>query len=273
MNIVFCFGHPKSGTTFLQMILNSHPEVSCPSEHQLDYFYNELPKLLTKYNHLLEQMDKRTGNQGCSPFQLEEASKIYITIVELAAKRGAQNKQVKWYGLNDNAIIHKLVIYINLFPNARFVCIARDPRSIAVSSWHHNMRVENDFLARAKDLDNWARQVGTNWNKDMGNLLKLCNDENVKRRLLICKYEELVSAETSHYEKIFKFLDVDIRSETLKNIIELTSFKNMKDDKFFRKASTNEWENELGDNAKKYIEDIAGHNMSILGYRCSTERG
>lgn len=273
MNIVFNFGVPKSGTTFLQMILNSHPEVSCPSEHQLDYFYNAIPKLLNKYNQLLGQIDKRTGNQGCSPFQLKETSQIYITIVGLAAKIGAQNKQVKWYGLNDNAIINKLVFYMNLFPNARFVCIARDPRSITVSSWHHNMRVENNFLTRVKDLDNWARQIGVIWNRDMGNLLKLYNDENVKRRLLICKYEELVSAEISHYKEIFKFLDVDTRSEILKSIIELTSFKSMKDDKFFRKASTNEWETELSDNAKRYIEDIAGYDMSILGYRCNSEKG
>ena len=35
MKYFFCFGYPKSGTTYLQMLLESHPELSCPAEHKL----------------------------------------------------------------------------------------------------------------------------------------------------------------------------------------------------------------------------------------------
>jgi len=63
INLVFCTGTPKSGTTFLQMILNNHPEVSCPAEHYLfDLLTEKLPKFLENYNKSIIFIDKVTAN-------------------------------------------------------------------------------------------------------------------------------------------------------------------------------------------------------------------
>ena len=68
MKYFFCFGFPKSGTTYLQMLLNSHPDLSCPSEHQLDEILNKLPSLITEYNKKLLSWSSRvpqTPNVKC----------------------------------------------------------------------------------------------------------------------------------------------------------------------------------------------------------------
>ncbi|HIE33051.1 MAG TPA: hypothetical protein EYP81_03265 [Thermodesulfobacteriaceae bacterium] len=123
--LLLAFGIPKSGTTFLQMILNAHPEISCPSEHQLEILRQGLAQLLKHYNQILEKVDQLTGKQGPSPYLEEDFERIFAYMVMVAALRGAQGKnpqRIKWFGLNDNAVILKLPFYAKLFPKARFVC-------------------------------------------------------------------------------------------------------------------------------------------------------
>ena len=45
----FCGGPPKSGTTFLQRILDSHPDIGCSSE-------DDLQKLLNSFIELHEKL-------------------------------------------------------------------------------------------------------------------------------------------------------------------------------------------------------------------------
>ena len=46
----FCFGLPKSGTTFLQLILDGHPKIQCPSEVSFTYLLDEFPKMMATYH-------------------------------------------------------------------------------------------------------------------------------------------------------------------------------------------------------------------------------
>ena len=265
IRLLFCFGSPKSGTTFLQMILNAHPEVSCPSEHQFDFFIRELPKLLDNYNKILDIVDKRTGNQGPAFFTGEDLDQIFKYIVKIAAIRGAQGRNVKWYGINDNAIINKLDIYNRLFPEAIFICIVRDPRSITISSWYHNIRVEPNFIARrGKKIEYWSKQVASFWVRDINNVLNFSKKNPDK--LFICRYEDLVLNPEKYYIKLFEFLDVNSSDKIVHEIIKKTNFRKFKDGKFFRKASIDDWKEELSQEAIINIEKIALSFMKHFGY-------
>ncbi len=263
--LFFCFGTPKSGTTFLQMILNSHPEISCPSEHQLDFFIKELPILLQKYNKILEVVDKKTASQGASLFTGEDLDEIFKFIVIRAAIRGSQGKKVKYYGINDNAITLRLFAYSKLFPKAKFIFIIRDPRSVAVSSWYNNLRLEPNFLEdRGKNKEHWSKQVVKFWVRDINNFLSV--SENNSNTFLMCRYEDLLLNPQESYKKLFDFLGVNSEDHIVFNVIDKTKFNKFKNGKFFRKASIDDWKEELSIEAIKNIEEIAVHLMKNLGY-------
>lgn len=267
INIFFCTGSPKSGTTFLQMILNSHPEVSCPSEHKLDYFIINIKKLIEIYNQQLKVWDELTGNQGPAYFKNDDYKKVLKCIVEIAAYRGAKGRKVKWYGLNDNGIIigNHFEWYTEIFPNCKFIAILRDPRSVAVSSWYHNIRTEPDFLEkRGKNKEHWCKQVAEFWFRENKGLVEFFKKYSSK--VLVVRYEDLVLFSFENYKKIFKFLEVNTDEALINKVIEQTSFKKFKNGKFFRKASIDEWKKELPPSGIKIIEMKCGELMKYFGY-------
>ena len=266
MNILFSFGIPKSGTTFLQMILNAHPEISCPSEHQFDALANELKRVFDQYNQLITQIDGNTARQGAATFQSSDMDKLFIQIVKIAAKRGANSKQVKWYGLNDNAIIQKVSVYAALFPEAKFICIVRDPRSVTVSSWHHNIRIHSSLSQKTKDLNQWSRVVGHIWQRDMIGIHQLSEDPKFGGKLYHCRYEDLLSSPVQALREICRFLNVDSNEQILNRIIEATRFDHFTANPFFREGKTDSWKQELSPSMLQTITNQAGSLMKIYGY-------
>ena len=253
------------------MILNAHPEISCPSEHQLEVLRQALNQLLHYYNQVLERADQLTGKQGPSLYTEEDFENIFAYMVMLAALRGAKTKnknlrKIKWFGLNDNAAILKLPFYAKLFPEARFVCIVRDPRSVAISSWYHNLRTEPDFVRnRGKNLDYWAAQSANFWIREY----KAARDfqKQHPEKIIFIRYEDLVLDPLPHYQKLFSFLEVNTQQEILEKVIEVTRFDRFKDGKFFRKASIDDWKKELSLKAIQAIEKTTEPLFSFFGYK------
>ena len=50
MNLFFCGGIAKSGTTLLQRILNLHNDISCEFEDDLNYLLQEFIKIHKRFN-------------------------------------------------------------------------------------------------------------------------------------------------------------------------------------------------------------------------------
>ena len=50
MNLFFCGGIAKSGTTLLQKILNSHKDISCEFEDDLNFLLKEFISTPKMYN-------------------------------------------------------------------------------------------------------------------------------------------------------------------------------------------------------------------------------
>lgn len=117
--LFFCFGPPKSGTTYLQRMLNSHPEVSCPSEHQFDFLREGFTSLLNNYNNGLQLIDKRTGGQNATLVNTNTLSLIFRNSVEQIIKAAANGKPV--IGANDNAVLNNLELYNTLFKDRKSV--------------------------------------------------------------------------------------------------------------------------------------------------------
>jgi len=269
IKLVFCTGSPKSGTTFLQMILNNHPEVSCPPEHYLySFLTNTLPKVFDNYNKSVEFIDKMTAKQGAPVFNDADVKEVGKFVIKLAAYKGAKGKKVKWYGIKDDQLTEQngFNLLSQLFPEAKFIAIIRDPRSVVVSAWHFNIRIHPDFLESiGNNKEKWIEHGAKCWLRDTNNLINFFKKSPSK--VFLCRYEDLLLNPFENYKKIFEFLEVNTDDNLIEEIIEKTSFKKFKDGKFFRKGKVDSWKEELTPLEIKTVEKVCGSLMNLLGYK------
>lgn len=191
----FAFGLPKSGTTWLQMLLDAHPAVSCPSEHQLSFLLETLPKLMNDYNLVLREIDRRTAQQGIATLGPPDLMSVTRTFIEACIESGARRKSARIAGIKDNTVATHFGLFRELFPAARYLCIVRDPRDATISSWHHNLRVEPGFRERAIDFADWAAQTWQRWTETYETVLAATGGGDEAAGILILRYEDLIGAQ------------------------------------------------------------------------------
>ena len=136
-NLFFCGGLPKSGTTLLQRILNSHPEISCNSEENLEFLAQNFLDLHKKYNDSLSLFASRIGEEKCKLVKEEVyVRNFYNLIKDIAINR---NENLEFIGLSDNNFLLKnLINFSRVFVNSKTILIFRNPIDTALSAWDHN---------------------------------------------------------------------------------------------------------------------------------------
>jgi len=272
--LFFCFGPPKSGTTFLQRTLNLHPEISCPSEHQFNFVIKELEGLFRRYQNTLEMIDRRTGGQGIAPMQKPTFVSIFRFSIESMIKEAAKSGATI-IGANDNAIRNNLDLYDEIFNHPRMIYIFRNPADMAISAWHHNLRLareENDpaheqYMAQYGDFGGWIRQYARWFARDV-NAYRAFSKKH--RNIILVRYEDLVSEKLNTLRKIFDFLGADKSEDVLEAIEHKSSLSCMRDQSsnpaFFRSASIDMGAGQLSDRLRRDITEIAGDALEFLDY-------
>jgi len=265
MKYFFCFGYPKSGTTYLQMLLESHPELSCPAEHKLYVLFDGLAKLFTNYNDELIKMNKRMSKKDLVLFKDEDIDTLVKFVIELTLKRGGQGKSAKLHGLKDNFIMLKYPsLFINLFPKEKFIMIVRDPRNVGVSLWHRKLVLNDNMLIdKVNNIDEYTIKVVDKWANKIKNMKQIINKK--PKSFFICRYENL-NINNDELKNIFKFLKVSSENEIVAKLLNLNSFEKFEDKKFFRKGFSTNWNEELKPATNKKIIEKHGKLMEEYGY-------
>ena len=211
---VLLVGCPRSGTTILQAILSSHPEIfSLPETH----FY---PALCSK-NHIFRYLGISTkqaryivkdiessflphSNVKCSNFT-KVLSNQYINILNQIKLR---KKCKLWIEKTPQNLWFINFIY-KLNPNLKYIHIERNPKDV-IASIHY---------ASSKYPDSWGYQNLNSaiqlWRQSKG-----INDKyRKKHNHLFCKYENLVNYPTEEIKKILSFLNLDFKQNLHKKTL------------------------------------------------------
>ena len=180
----------------------------------------------------------------------------------------------------------------------RVIYIVRDPRDVAVSFYHHNVKAGNipddypmvSFVPRfvAGEFD---RKFGS-WRDNVLSWISL-RSENEK--FLLLRYEEMKSNTEGALLQLAAFLEscafrkIDSRPETLRRVIELSSADRMRelekqeaanwvltkstrpDKPFVRSAVAGGWKTQLSPESVATIEEAWGDLMQRLGYELMFE--
>jgi hypothetical protein len=177
------------------------------------------------------------------------------------------------------------------------IYIVRDPRDVAVSYYHHNVKAGNiaddypigSFIPRfiAGEFD---RRFGS-WRDNVQSWIALRKNDP---RFLLLRYEDMKADSSAALRSIVAFLDrsgfpkINSSSEALQRAIELSSPERMRalekqeagswvltkgtrsDKPFVRSATSGGWKSQLPSQSVQEIETAWGELMQSLGYALSS---
>ena len=269
----FVMGVPKSGTTWLQLLLDAHPRIACRGEDQFDFFLGQVPRLLSEYNQLLKEVDGRTARQGARLFEDRDASEVFRDIVARILAKGFADPRVTLVGTKDNGIVKHLPVYGTFFPKARFVFILRDPRDLAVSRWYHNLRTAEGFAERSGTIAAWSHSVASHWLSDVSKVLALAG--RLEGRFHMLRYEDLHAAPEATLAQLLGFLGHAPSEADAALCLRACRFETLsggrrsgEEDRgsFFRKGTPGDWINHLDDAALSAFRSQSAPLMAQFGY-------
>lgn len=277
MNYFFVCGAPKSGTTWLQRMLDAHPEVCCSGEgHFIERFSIPLAKVVRDYNQHIELVAGRVY-EGKPYYGAVDQAAFDAIVRDFIVQRLAGRKpgpQVRWLGDKTPRYTRHLKQLSRLFPEARFVNIVRDPRDVAMSRLHHALRGGKNYLENlgTPEAVQFVRDGAADWIASVQPALEFAQAN--PGRLLDLHYETMIGNPAGEARKAFGFLGVSTADEVIAEIVRTTSFEAQSGRKpgtedptsFLRKGVAGDWVGRLEGAALDALLEACGNHMSRLGY-------
>lgn len=191
---VFLVGFPRSGTTLLERIISTHPDIFPSSEE------NIVPRVIDKLNEI-------SSNRLVYPRNLNDVTKGQIT----------QLRQEYWNQVHkrcraipegqlflDKAPLNLIELcFINrIFPEAKIIMVLRDPRDVCLSCFMQQF-AGNDAMANFYDLDTTAKFY------DATMRLYSHYKESLNLNVHTVRYEDVVADIETELRKLLDFVGLE----------------------------------------------------------------
>ena len=258
----FIVASARSGTTFLRLTLNAHPEIAVPPESRfVTEFYSGEEIDVAEYMTMLEQHERFKMWVLDPAVVREEIGPLvrapYVDVVRATYRAFAKAHGKTYWGDKTPRYIENIPLLARLFPDARFIHIVRDGRNVALSYSHVNFGPKN--VARAADL--WARRVslGIKDGRALG-----------AERYLEVRNEDLASNPRGEIERVCKFLGIDPHekmfdpAERAKGEVEKKTHNHTPE--AAGRSAMSQWATDMKPGDIEVFESIAGPVLEELGY-------
>jgi hypothetical protein len=281
--LFFVCGVLKSGTTWLERILDAHPQCVCKGEA---HFGSDLIRPLAE---LLENYNKSVANKGGAIAQLKEhggATSVlsyddqdlsFLSTAAIGLMYGKWLTDADTVSIGDKTPrnLEDMEKLSTLFPGARFVHIIRDGRDVAVSLWHFNLRTNiGATIQQWGTFDNFCKEFAEIWSKRVSNGRQRGQSLSGGRYFEL-RYEDLLQDPDTVLPELFNFLDLTHDTNTVTSCIEACSFEQLSGGRhsgqedhqsFYRKGISGDWKNHIKGKNRETFEHRAGDMLSELGY-------
>ena len=269
----FIAGTERSGTTWLQIMLNGHPDIACRGEgHFVDHLIPKMDDLFDEYQSTIGAFNKSYFKDTDGFPTPTDAHRTFIkrmTIAMLMADFDPDKVQPV-YGEKTPGNVRHLDTLLELFPNARFVFIIRDGRDVAVSLWHHGRRKNAPDRPPLGEL---AKGLAASWRNDI-KLLTAFRDRYPNRTHIV-RYEDLHAIPEASLSDLFEFLGVATTQSAIDAAIDAGDFKKFSGGRSrgeednsaqFRKGIVGDWQNYDDANIDQIFMETAKDEMTRMGY-------
>jgi hypothetical protein len=265
-------GAAKSGTTWLQKIMDGNEEICCRGEAKFEKLFYFLQKVYEAYNK------EQTIGEGGKLGDLELMSNMALLLTGQFYRWIDNDPRIKCVGdrTPDNALlIHNLK---PIFPRIKFIHIIRDGRDVAVSGWYHGKKQQlPSFTQRGFDND-FAKysleSARSGWVPFINHALAF--GQKHPEHYFELRYESLLTDPEPVVTQLFEFLNVDASPEMVNKCIDSASFEkasggrkpgeeNKSSD--VRKGIAGDWQNHFDESIMEEYLKLAGPLLKQLGYQ------
>jgi hypothetical protein len=283
---IFIVGANRSGTTLLRLILNAHSRIAVPDE--LVYITSYLGNRgveewkdpgfsASRYRHFVENFLRR-NEDALSPLNLDALADDIVTSTspnfrspyQMALEAWARYHGKKRWGEKTPSNIFYADTILEMFPDAQFIHLIRDPRA-GVASMQDVWFFSNDPVFNALNRKKYLTE-------GQAILEKYVPDQ----QRYVARYEDLVRDPETVVRDLCTFLNESFEPRMLEFYKDATQY--MKDEaaESFNKAATrpissdkvDKWKDRLRPNAVAKIEAICEkemhqHQYSLSGHSLS----
>jgi hypothetical protein len=275
--LFFVGGFPKSGTTWLQILLNAHPDVSCVGEgHFLTALAPRLSDAMKQYNAFINHKNHEVLQDIIGFPQIEEPQVrfLFVSAILLLMGATAKARAVHVVGEKTPDGFTNLPLLAELFPDAKFIHVLRDPRDCTVSAWFHNQRV-NAAATRERfpTLGAFAPYAMTLWLDTIAKWERFA--AAMPGRCAVIRYEDLTTQPAAELARLLTFLKVATASETILDCIKCGEFDRLSGGRkagvedrgsLFRQGLPGDWRNHFLPDHDLSCQTIANGTMVRYGY-------
>ena len=271
--VFFVGGCQKSGTTWLQHLLNAHPAVCCGGEgHLANLLTGLLQQAVNAYNQRqarraadLQVMLGREDLLGSAKMLGDRILAGYLPQGEAAGAVRAVGDKTPEHAVG-------MDLLAELYPAAKFVNVIRDGRDACISGWFHLQR-QGQAGKFASLADYAAYFAEHHWVKYITAARAAAG--RMPGRCLEMRYEALHAEPEGQTRRLLEFLGVDSGEEAVAACVAGGSFRKLTGGRergqedagsFYRKGVVGDWKQQMDDAAHRRFQDSAGALLTELGY-------
>lgn len=279
--LVWIFGSPRSGSSWMMRLLSARPEIAVVNESYLGAHLVPVGGEVEAgeyYEH---------GERAEDPsyFFARDYMPVLRPLLHELVLRGFDNQlrqmghdQIpRWVAIKEPNGSHAADTIASLLPRSRMLFLLRDGRDVVDSLVDAMLGSDSWWAERTTSLGRppqerlaFVSQHSQLWVRRTMATQRGYDSLPEGQRLLV-RYEEILSDTSTQLRRIFDWLELDVSDGELKEVVGRYAFKSAPEErrgpgKDMRSASPGMWRENLTEDEQRTMHEIMGAKLAELGY-------